>query len=255
MTTSNPRIALITGASRGLGRNEALKLAQQGVHLIITYKDNEQQAHEVVQEIEALGSRAVALRLDVADSKTFDAFVAKVQSTLKATWQRDQFDYLVNNAGIGLTAPFAETSEEQFDLLVSIHLKGPFFLTQKLLPLIKDGGRIINTSTGLTRFTFPGYAAYAVMKGGVEVMTRYMAKELGARGITVNTIAPGAIETDFGGGMVRDNSQVNAHLSGLTAMGRVGLPDDVGGALAAMLSEGNHWVTAQRIEVSGGMML
>ena len=255
MATSNPRIALITGASRGLGRNEALKLAQQGVHLIITYKDNEQQAHEVVQEIEALGSRAVALRLDVADSKTFDAFVAKVQSTLKATWQRDQFDYLVNNAGIGLTAPFAETSEEQFDLLVSIHLKGPFFLTQKLLPLIKDGGRIINTSTGLTRFTFPGYAAYAVMKGGVEVMTRYMAKELGARGITVNTIAPGAIETDFGGGAVRDNAQLNSFVASVTAMGRVGQPDDIGAAVAGLLTAEANWMTGQRLEVSGGMYL
>ena len=243
MNKSSTRIALVTGASRGLGRSEALKLAEQGVHLIITYKDNEGQAHEVVAQIEALGSRAVALRLDVADSKSFGAFAESVKSVLAETWQREQFDYLVNNAGIGIMASFAETTEEQFDLLVNIHLKGTFFLTQKLLPLLKDGGRIINTSSGLARFTFPGYAAYAVMKGGIEVMTRYMAKELGSRGIAVNTIAPGAIETDFGGGMVRDNAQVNAHLSGLTALGRVGLPDDVGGAVAALLAEGNNWVT------------
>ena len=255
MSNSSTRIALVTGASRGLGRSTALKLAEQGVHLVITYKDNEGPALEVVRQIEALGSRAVALRLDAGDSKSFAAFAGQLQKVLTDTWQRQQFDYLVNNAGIGITAAFAETTEEEFDQLVNIHLKGCFFLTQKLLPLIKDGGRIINTSSGLARFTFPGYAAYAAMKGGIEVLTRYMAKELGPRGITVNTIAPGAIETDFGGGTVRDNSQVNAHLSGLTALGRVGLPDDVGGAVAALLAEGNNWVTGQRIEVSGGMML
>lgn len=255
MSHSSTRIALVTGASRGLGRSEALKLAQQGVHLIITYKSNNSQANDVVREVQALGCHAVALCLDVSDSQTFAAFAASVRHVLAEHWQRTQFDYLVNNAGMGVMAPFAETTEEQFDLLVNTHLKGTFFLTQKLLPLIKDGGRIINTSSGLARFTFPGYAAYAVMKGGIEVMTRYMAKELGPRGIAVNTIAPGAIETDFGGGVVRDNAQVNSHISGLTALGRVGLPDDVGGAVAALLAEGNNWVTGQRIEVSGGMML
>ena len=255
MTSSSPRIALITGASRGLGRSAALHLAAQGVQLIITYKDNAGPAQEVVAQIEALGSRAVALRLDVGDSKGFAAFVQAVKTVLAQTWQRAQFDYLVNNAGVGFTAPFAETTEDQFDLLVNVHLKGTFFLTQQLLGLIADGGRIVNTSSGLARFTFPGYAAYAVMKGGVEVLTRYLAKELGPRGIRVNTIAPGAIETDFGGGTVRDNAQVNAHLRGLTALGRVGLPDDVGAAVAALLSEGNGWVTGQRIEVSGGMLL
>jgi len=255
MTSSSPRIALITGASRGLGRSAALHLAAQGVQLIITYKDNAGPAQEVVAQIEALGSRAVALRLDVGDSKGFAAFAQAVKTVLAQTWQRAQFDYLVNNAGVGFTAPFAETTEDQFDLLVNVHLKGTFFLTQQLLGLIADGGRIVNTSSGLARFTFPGYAAYAVMKGGVEVLTRYLAKELGPRGIRVNTIAPGAIETDFGGGTVRDNAQVNAHLRGLTALGRVGLPDDVGAAVAALLSEGNGWVTGQRIEVSGGMLL
>lgn len=255
MTSTAPRIALITGASRGLGRSAALHLAASGVHLIVTYKDNAAAAQELVAQIEAQGSRAVALRLDVGDSQSFAAFAVEVQRALAATWQRERFDYLVNNAGIGFTAPFAETTEAQFDLLANVHLKGTFFLTQQLLPLIADGGRIINISSGLARFSFPGYAAYAMMKGGVEVLTRYLAKELGPRGIAVNTIAPGAIETDFGGGTVRDNAQVNAHLSGLTALGRVGLPDDIGGAVAALLSDGNGWVTGQRIEVSGGMVL
>lgn len=255
MTESSTRIALVTGASRGLGRSAALKLAEKGVDLILTYKDNEAKAQEVLEQIRKLGRRAVALRLDMADSKGFEAFAQRVESALSETWRRDRFDYLVNNAGAGVQAPFAETTEDQFDLLVDIHLKGTFFLTQKLLPLIEDGGRIVNTSSGLARFTFPGYAAYAAMKGGVEVLTRYMAKELGPRGIAVNTIAPGAIETDFGDGVVRDNAQVNAQIASVTTLGRVGLPDDVGGAVAALLSDGNSWVTGQRIEVSGGMML
>ncbi|QKV55167.1 SDR family NAD(P)-dependent oxidoreductase [Comamonas antarctica] len=255
MTTASPRIALITGASRGLGRSAALHLAAQGVQLILTYKDNAAAAHELVAQIAAQGSRAVALRLDVGGSQGFAAFAGQVRRALADTWQRERFDYLVNNAGMGFTAAVAETTEAQFDLLADVHLKGPFFLTQQLLPLIADGGRIVNTSSGLARFSFPGYAAYAMMKGGIEVLTRYLAKELGPRGITVNTIAPGAIETDFGGGTVRDNAQVNAHLRGLTALGRVGLPDDIGGAVAALLSDGNRWITGQRIEVSGGMML
>jgi len=255
MTSSTPRIALITGASRGLGRSAALHLAAQGVHSIITYKDNADAAQEVAAQIEAQGLRAVALQLDAGDSRSFAAFAAQVKQALAETWQCEQFDYLVNNAGMGFTASFAETTEEQFDQLAAVHLKGPFFLTQKLLPLLRDGGRIVNVSSGLARFSMPGYAAYATMKGGIEVLTRYLAKELGACGIRVNTLAPGAIETDFGGGAVRDNAQVNAHLSGLTALGRVGLPDDIGGAVAALLSEGNGWVTGQRIEVSGGMLL
>lgn len=255
MTESTKRIALVTGASRGLGRNTALKLAAQGADLIITYRNGESEAQGVVRQVQALGGRAMALRLDMADSKSFAAFAEQVKTALTATWQRDQFDYLVNNAGHGLQASFAETTEDQFDLLAKVHLKGTFFLTQQLLPLIRDGGRIINTSSGLARFTLPGYAAYAAMKGGIEVLTRYMAKELGPRGITVNTIAPGAIETDFGGGTVRDNPQVNAQIASATALGRVGMPDDVGGAIAALLSDGNNWITGQRIEVSGGVML
>lgn len=249
------RIALITGGSRGLGRNAALHLARQGTDVILTYKGNEADAQATVREIEALGRRGVALQLDVGDSRNFVGFAERVKAVLASQWQREHFDFLVNNAGTGVHAAFADTTEEQFDELVNVHLKSTFFLTQKLLSLIADGGRIVNTSSGLARFSLPGYAAYAAMKGGIEVLTRYMAKELGARRIAVNTIAPGAIETDFGGGAVRDNEQLNAQVAGFTAMGRVGLPDDIGGAVAALLSEGNGWMTGQRVEVSGGMML
>lgn len=254
-TPQTHSIVLITGGSRGLGRSAALHLAQRGVDVILTYKGNRAEAQSAVREIEALGRRAMALQLDVGDSKSFPAFAAAIKKTLADTWQRDSFDYLINNAGVGYHASIAETTEEQFDTLFNIHLKGPYFLTQKLLPLIKDGGRIVNISSGLTRFTMPGISAYAMMKGGVEVMTRYMAKEFGPRGISVNTLAPGAIETDFSGGMVRDNAQMNAMIAGQTALGRVGLPDDIGGALAALLDEGNRWVNGQRIEASGGVNL
>ena len=255
MTIQTSPIALITGASRGLGRNTALKLAERGVDVIVTYKGNEVEAEAVVQQIQTKGRRALALQLDVGDAKSFAAFADAVKTALANTWQRDCFDYLVNNAGVGYHASLAETTEEQFDMLFNIHLKGPFFLTQKLLPLMNDGGRIVNISSGLTRFTFPGLAAYAAMKGGVEVLTRYMAKELGTRGIAVNTLAPGAIETDFGGGMVRDNAEMNAAVASQTALGRVGLPDDIGGAVAALLSADNRWVNAQRVEVSGGIFI
>jgi NAD(P)-dependent dehydrogenase (short-subunit alcohol dehydrogenase family) len=209
----------------------------------------------VVAEIERLGGKAVALQLDVGNSAGFAEFARQVKAALQQTWQRDSFDYLVNNAGIGIDAPFAQTTEADFDRLMNIHLKGVFFLTQTLLTLIADGGRIVNLSSGLTRFSLPGYAAYAMMKGGVEVLTRYLAKELGSRGIAVNTIAPGAIETDFAGGSVRDNKQINAFISGVTALGRPGVPDDIGPAVAALLGEGNRWINAQRIEVSGGMFV
>jgi NAD(P)-dependent dehydrogenase (short-subunit alcohol dehydrogenase family) len=256
MSTPTPTpIALITGGSRGLGKNTALKLAERGVDILLTYRSGAEEAQQVVRQIEALGRRAVALRLDVADSASFAAFAAQVKTALNEVWQRERFDYLVNNAGIGIHASFEETSEEQFDQLMNIQLKGPFFLTQKLLPLIADGGRILNISTGLARFALPGYAAYAAMKGGIEVLTRYQAKELGARGIAVNVVAPGAIETDFGGGLVRDNAQVNSHIASQTALGRVGQPDDVGGAISSLLQPENRWITGQRIEVSGGMFL
>ena len=188
-------------------------------------------------------------------TKTFDGFVKQVRQLLKDKWQTEQFDFLVNNAGIGIYAPFAETTEEEFDRMMNVHVKGVFFLTQKFLPLLNDGGRIVNLSSGLARFTLPGYAAYASMKGAIEVLTRYMASELGQRQIAVNTIAPGAIETDFGGGVVRDNSEINSFLASQTALGRVGVPDDIGGAIASLLSEDNRWVNAQRIEVSGGQSI
>jgi len=208
-----------------------------------------------VKEIEALGARAVALQLDVGDSKQFDDFAARVKATLNETWQRDSFDYLVNNAGHGHYKLLAETSEEEFDALVNVHFKGPYFLTQKLLPLIADGGRILNISSGLTRMTLPGSGTYAAMKGAMEVLTRYQAKELGERRIRVNILAPGAIETDFGGGRVRDTKDLNAHIASVTALGRVGLPDDIGDAISAILSDETGWITAQRIEASGGQAL
>jgi NAD(P)-dependent dehydrogenase (short-subunit alcohol dehydrogenase family) len=255
MTIQTTPIALVTGSSRGLGRSAALKLAESGVDVIVTYKGNEVEAHAVVDQIRALGRKATALQLDVGNSKSFGAFAEAVKTALAETWKRDRFDYLVNNAGVGAYATFAETTEEQFDLLFNVHLKGTFFLTQQLLAQMNDGGRIVNVSSGLTRFSFPGFAAYAAMKGGVEVLTRYMALELGARGIAVNTLAPGAIETDFGGGMVRDNAQMNATIASQTALGRVGLPDDIGGAVVALLSQGSRWVNAQRLEVSGGIAI
>ena len=252
---AQPPIALITGASRGLGRNAALHVARSGTDVILTYRSQAAEAQAVVAEIEALGRRAVALPLDVAQSGTFADFAGQVREVLARHWQRERFDFLVNNAGVGVHAGFMETTEAQFDDMVNIHLKGVFFLTQKLLPLMNDGGRILNVSSGLARFALPGYAAYAAMKGGVEVLTRYLAKELGARGIAVNVVAPGAIETDFGGGAVRDNAQLNAFIAGQTALGRVGLPDDIGGVIAALLQPGTGWVNAQRIEASGGMFV
>ena len=255
MESRNRKIAVVTGGSRGLGRNTALHLARRGVDIILTYRSQRTEAEQVVAEIAALGGSAVALQLDVAESGTFDNFVETLKGVLSEHWQRKTFDSLVNNAGIGIHAAFADTTEKQFDELVNIHFKGPFFLTQKLLPLIADNGRIVNLSSGLTRFSLPGYAAYAAMKGAMEVLTRYQAKELGARGIAVNIVAPGAIETDFGGGTVRDNAQVNAFIASQTALGRVGLPDDIGGMVASLLSDDNRWVNGQRIEASGGMFL
>lgn len=254
-TTPPPPIALVTGGSRGLGKNTALALARQGTDVILTYRSADAEARDVVTAIEQLGRRAMALPLDVADSAGFAAFAGTVQSALASHWGRERFNYLVNNAGVGSHTSLMETTEAEFDALVNIHFKGVFFLTQKLLPLMEDGGRIVNISTGLSRFTLPGYGAYASMKGAVEVLTRYMAKELGPRGIAVNVVAPGAIATDFGGGRVRDNADLHAFVAQQTALGRVGQPDDIGGVIASLLSPLNGWVNAQRIEASGGMFL
>jgi NAD(P)-dependent dehydrogenase (short-subunit alcohol dehydrogenase family) len=249
------KINVITGGSRGLGRSMALHLADKGQDSIITYHANKAAADEVVKAIEAKGAKAVALQLDVTKAETFDAFAGDVKKALVATWKRENFDHLVNNAGSGVGVTIAETSEAQFDAMMNEHIKGPYFLTQKLLPLMVDGGRIINVSSGLARFSFPSRAPYAIMKGAVEVFTRYLAKELGPRGITANTLAPGAIATDFGGGNTRDNPQMRTMLSGQTALGRVGEADDIGALAAAMLSEDFRWVNGQRIEASGGFML
>jgi NAD(P)-dependent dehydrogenase (short-subunit alcohol dehydrogenase family) len=249
------RIALITGGSRGLGKSTALNLARKNVDVLFTYQSRSAEAERVLVEIEKLGARAATLKLDMADIRSFSGFVTQVKDLLKTCWQTESFDYLVNNAGVGIRADFVHTSEDQFDQLLNIHFKGVFFLTQALLPLMADGGRIVNVSSGLTRFTLPGQAAYASMKGAIEVLTRYLAKELGHRGIAVNVVAPGAIETDFGGGEVRDNSNINAFVASQTALERVGLPDDIGGVIAALLSEENRWINAQRIEASGGMFL
>ncbi|MBE7379873.1 MAG: SDR family oxidoreductase [Leptolyngbya sp. SIO1E4] len=255
MTQNTQKIALVTGSSRGLGKNTALMLAQKGIDVIATYHSRQAEANEVVSEIKAMGRKAFALQLDSADTQTFDGFVIQVNQVLQDIWQTEQFNFLINNAGIGINKPFAETTEEDFDLLMNIQLKGVFFLTQKLLPMIKDGGRIVNISTGLARFALPGFSAYGAMKGGIEVLTRHLAKELGGRQIAVNTIAPGAIETDFGGGAVRDNKNMNDFIASQTALGRVGVPDDIGGAITSLLSEDNRWINGQRIEVSGGMFL
>ncbi|WP_458071218.1 SDR family NAD(P)-dependent oxidoreductase [Rhodanobacter sp. BL-MT-08] len=250
-----PSIAIITGGSRGLGKNTAMKLAEQGTDVILTYRSGHEEALAVVAAIQKLGRKAVALPLDVGKSASFDDFAATVRDALGKTWQRESFDFLVNNAGNGLQASIAETTEADFDDLVNVHFKGVFFLTQKLLPLIANGGRIVNISSGLARFSLPGSAAYAAVKGAVEVLTRYMAKELGSRGIAVNTVAPGAIETDFRGGAVRDNPEMKKMIGSMTALGRTGLPDDIGGVIASLLLPANGWINAQRIEASGGMFV
>jgi NAD(P)-dependent dehydrogenase (short-subunit alcohol dehydrogenase family) len=246
------KIAVLTGASRGLGRSMALHLAAQGVGVVGTYHSKKDAADSVVAEIEAAGGRALMLPLDAGQTDSFGAFASALSAALRDGFGRTDFDFLVNNAGIGISAPFVETTEEQFDELVQIQLKAPFFLTQALLPMIVDGGRILNVSSGLARFTLPGFSAYAATKGGIEVLTRYQAKELGQRQIRVNVIAPGATATDFAGGSVRDNARINDAIASTVPLGRAGLPDDIGGAVAALLSDGFSWANGTRIEVSGG---
>ena len=254
METRN-KIALITGASRGLGRDMALSLAKKGTDILFTYHSNKAAADEVIKEINTLGQKALALQLDTAKVASFANFIAEATTHLKEETGSPNFDFLINNAGTALYAPFMQTTEEQFDEMVNIHHKGVFFLTQKALPFMNDGGSIINISSGLARFSLPGSSTYASMKGAVEVLTRYLAKELGDRKITANVVAPGAIETDFGNGHVRDDAKTNEMVASMTALGRAGLPEDIGGVVAFLCSPEARWVNGQRIEVSGGMML
>lgn len=253
MTTN--KIALVTGGSRGLGKDMALNLAKKGIDVILTYHSKKEEALAVVADVEKAGQKAAALQLDAGDIKSFPAFFDDVKATLKETFGTERFDFLVNNAGTALYGAFTDTTEEQFDAALNIHYKGVFFLTQKALPILNDGGRIINISSGLARFSFPGSSAYGSMKGAIEVLTRYLARELGSRQIAANVVAPGAIETDFGGGHVRDNKELNAQVAGMTALGRVGLPDDVGGVVAFLCTEDAKWINGQRIEVSGGTLI
>jgi NAD(P)-dependent dehydrogenase (short-subunit alcohol dehydrogenase family) len=245
-------ISIVTGGSRGLGRNTAISIARNGGDVILTYRSGVENAEAIVAEIEALGRKALALQLDTGDVSSFPAFVDAIRAALNSIWQRDSFDHLVNNAGHGEMAAFADTTEAQFDQLFAVHVKGVFFLTQALLPLLVDGGRIVNFSSGLTRASYPGFSAYSAAKGAIEILTLYLAKELGARGIRANTIAPGAIATDFLGGAVRDTPAYNDAFAAVIALGRVGQPDDIGPAVSSLLKPDNRWITAQRIEVSGG---
>ncbi|MFV8391509.1 SDR family NAD(P)-dependent oxidoreductase [Flavobacterium sp. LB2P6] len=255
MELINNKIAVVTGGSRGLGKDMALNLAKKGLDVILTYNSKKIEADDVVAEIEKLGQKAAAIQLNVADVSSFDLFFQNLASALKSTFGAEKIDFLINNAGVGLHESFATTSTAQFDDMVNIQFKGPFFLTQKVLEIMNDGGGIVNISSGLTRFSFPGYSTYASMKGAMETLTKYQAKELGERKIRVNIVAPGAIETDFGGGVVRDNEQLNQFIASLTALGRVGLPDDIGSVVAFLCTDDAKWVNGQRLEVSGGTNL
>ena len=252
MSTTN-KIALVTGGSRGLGKDMALALASKGIDVILTYHSNKTEADKVISEIQSKGRRAAAFQLNTSDIKSFAPFFERVTEYLKSQTGNGKFDFLINNAGTALHAPFTETTEEQFDAVLDIHFKGVFFFTQKALAFMNDGGRIVNISSGLARFSFPGSSAYGAMKGAIEVLTRYLAKELGPRRITANVVAPGAIATDFGGGRVRDNEDLNKTIASLTALGRVGVAEDIGGIVAFLCTEEARWINGQRIEASGGM--
>lgn len=249
------KIALVTGGSRGLGRDMVVSLAKKGIDSVFTYNNNKEAADDVVAAVQSLGQKAAAFRLDTTHVSSFDDFFKEVTAYLQEQYGSSHFDFLVNNAGTGLYAAVTATTEAQLDAIFNIHYKGVFFLTQKALPLVNDGGGIINISSGLVRMTVPGSSVYASMKGAVETLTRYLAKELGSRKIRVNVVAPGAIETDFGGGRIRDNKELNDRIAAVTALGRAGLPGDVGGVVAFLCTEDAGWITGQRIEVSGGQSL
>lgn len=247
------KIALITGGSRGLGKNMALSLAAKERDVIVTFATKKEEALEVVRQVQALGRRGAAIYLDLKDSKGISTFIKNLHATLEQEFSSEKLDFLINNAGMGTTVPFEEVTETLFDDFMNVHLKGVFFLTQQCLPLMNDHGRIINISSGTTRFANPGYSVYASMKGGLEVLTRYMAKELGKRGITANVVAPGPIETDFNNASIRNNPHLKSALSSMSPLGRVGEPDDIGGVIAFLCSEEARWINGQRIEVSGGI--
>lgn len=254
MTTSK-KVAVVTGGSRGLGKDMALNLAKKGIDVIITYHSNETAANEVVEEIKLTGQNAIAIQLDTSNIKLFDAFVVSLKERLKNDFNQTHFDFLVNNAGTGIYGSVADTSEEAFDTMLNIHFKGVYFLTQKMLPVLNDGGSIVNVSSGLTRTCFPNVSAYASMKGAIETYTRCLAKELGTRQIRANVVAPGAIATDFGGGSNKNDEGKRKAIAGITALGRVGTAEDIGGVVAFLCSPEAGWVNGQRIEVSGGMAL
>lgn len=249
------KVALITGGSRGLGRNMALATAAKGIDVVITYHSNKPEAEKTAAEIRASGQKAYIFQLDTRNIQQINGFVAQLTAELQKQNGDPKIDFLVNNAGTALYAPASDTTEEQLDNIFNIHYKGVFFLTQKLLPHMNDGGGIINISSGLTRIIIPGSSVYGSIKAAVEIYTRYLAKELGDRRIRVNVVAPGAVETDFGGGRTRDNEEINARIAGATALGRVGLPGDIGGVVAFLCTDDAYWINGQRIEVSGGQSL
>lgn len=253
--STKTKIALVTGGSRGLGKNMAIALAKKGIDVILTYNSNKEAADDVVKQIEALGQKAKAFQLDTSNINLFDGFIEEVKAYLTATYSQPNFDFLINNAGTALYAPVTDVTEKQMDDIFNIHFKGVFFLTQKALPFINNDGSIINISSGLSRIIYPGSSVYGSIKSAVETLTKYLAKELGSRKIRVNVVAPGAIETDFGGGRVRDNKEINDQIASLTVLGRVGLPDDIGGVVAFLCTPEARWINAQRIEVSGGQMI
>jgi NAD(P)-dependent dehydrogenase (short-subunit alcohol dehydrogenase family) len=247
------RIALITGGSRGLGKDMALAIARKGMDVIITYRSKKDEAEEVVRQIEGMGRRAFHLQLDMNSFSTLDSFVKGFSIELKTLWNTTHIDYLVNNAGIGATIPFEQVTEAQFDEFLNVHYKSVYFLTQKLLPFLREGGGIVNISSGTTRFANPGYSVYASMKGAIEVLTKYWAKELGAKGLRANVVAPGPIETDFNNAAIRSNPQMKERLSDMSPLGRVGTAEDIGGVVAFLCSDEGRWINGQRIEVSGGI--
>lgn len=249
------KIALVTGGSRGLGRDMAINIAKKDIDVVITYHSNKEEADDVIAEVAKTGSKAFALQLDTRDVSSFGSFYSELENLLESEYSNKHFDYLVNNAGTGIYKPFAETTEADFDEMMNIHFKGVYFLTQKALPLLNDGGGIINISSGLARFTLPGSSAYASMKGAIETFTKYLAKELGPRGIRANVVAPGAVATDFGGGLNRSDEKKRALISNFTALGRVGEAEDIGSVVAFLCTHDAHWLTAQRIEASGGTLI